>query len=117
MATHKQRVVDQLIQEARVARAAYEEVKHRYEAQYLALQATQSELHVAKELAESLEKTAASLEPEVGQLRGLLHPLRRCPDDVLRMILEEAQLYFDDAVTLSHVCQRWRAIAISSPRL
>jgi F-box-like len=117
MAVHKQRIVDQLIQEARVARATYEEVKRRYEVQYLALQATQSELHVANELAESLEKTVASLQSDLGQLHGLLHPLRHCPDEVLGLIFEEARRDFADAVTLSHVCRRWRAIAISSPRL
>jgi F-box-like len=119
MAAHKQRVVDHLNQEARVARATYEEVKRRYESYDMAPQpqAIQSELHMANELAESLEKTAASLESDLGQLRGLLHPLRHCPDDILGLILEKARGTFVDAVRFSHVCQRWRAIAISSPRL
>jgi hypothetical protein len=57
-------------------------------------------------------------EEEDDRLAGLLHPIRRCPEDILRHIFEyvahdEEDQLFKVATTLSHVCRRWRAITLS----
>lgn len=54
------------------------------------------------------------------QLEGLLHPIRRAPDDILRYIFEWAahMTPWPTRVTpLSQVCGQWRTIAISTPSL
>ena len=57
-------------------------------------------------------------EQEDDRLAGLLHPIRQCPEDILKLIFEcvandEEDQPFVVATTLSHVCRRWRAIALS----
>ena len=57
-------------------------------------------------------------EQEDDRLAGLLHPIRQCPEDILKLIFEcvahddEDQLFMV-ATTLSHVCRKWRTIAVS----
>jgi len=66
----------------------------------------------------TLEQQLKTLGEEDHTLAGLLHPIRQCPGDIIRLIFEcaayseESQL-FAVATTLSHVCRRWRAIALS----
>jgi F-box-like len=61
-------------------------------------------------------------EQEDDRLAGLLHPIRQCPEDILKLIFEcvahddEDQLFMV-ATTLSHVCRRWRAIMLGIPSL
>jgi hypothetical protein len=57
---------------------------------------------------------------EDDRLAGLLHPIRRCPEDILRLIFESAVDPLDPflrATTLSHVCQSWRSIALNTVSL
>jgi hypothetical protein len=69
-----------------------------------------------------LEQQLKVLEEEDDRLAGLLHPIRQCPEDILKLIFEfvahddEDQL-FGVATTISHVCKRWRAIVLSIPSL
>jgi hypothetical protein len=82
---------------------------------------------------ESKSQELTTLERELSSIKGALHPIRRCPADVLQMVFEWAILlhaiadnrlkevsaidWFDAATYLSHVCRRWRAIAIDTPML
>jgi F-box-like len=125
--SHLQSVVNRDNHEANEAFAIYEATKIRHDAQVLVLQAPQSQLDIAKQTAVSLKRHALSLEEEVEALRGLIHPIRRCPDDVMRIIFESVATPDSDAeeddywgwdrgaIQLSHVCQRWRDLALSTP--
>jgi hypothetical protein len=125
--SHLQSVVDPDTREANEALAIYEATKIRYDAQLLVLQELQSQLYIAKQTADALKRHAWSLEEELEALRGLIHPIRRCSDDVLRIIFESVATpnILDEengcwgwdrgAIQLSHVCQRWRDLALSTP--
>jgi hypothetical protein len=80
-----------------------------------------------------LQQQVAILEAEFNQLGGVLHPIRSCPSDVLKVIFEWTTLFsaikhpfslelsnedwFKAATRLSHVCQRWRSITLDTPKL
>jgi hypothetical protein len=82
---------------------------------------------------QQLRQQIAILEAEYNELGGVLHPIRRCPSDVLKVIFEWTALFsaiehptsleisnddwFEAATRLSHVCQRWRTIALDTPKL
>jgi hypothetical protein len=55
------------------------------------------------------------------ELRGLMHPVRRVPVELLRAIFEDAieiaESRIDMAMNLSHVCRSWRDTALDDPRL
>ncbi|KIM21882.1 hypothetical protein M408DRAFT_29196 [Serendipita vermifera MAFF 305830] len=81
---------------------------------------------MSEEATGSLDKAASLLEKDLDTLKGLLHPIRRAPDDVLRLIFEHSVQNEIDrakgkqqwvAVWLSHVCSRWRSVAVSTPRI
>jgi hypothetical protein len=114
-------VINQIIHNANAASVVYESVKARYDAQALVLEKIQSELQVAKAQMESWKELAVSTDLETQQLQALLQPILRYPDDHLRLIFEEyvaaSKKPFRAAITLSHVCQRWRNVAISTPTL
>jgi F-box-like len=127
--SHLQSVVDRDTHEANEALAIYEATKIRYDAQLLVLQELKSQLYIAKQTADALKRHAWSLDEELEALRGLIHPIRRCPDDVMRTIFEsvatldsrnEERGYWGwdrGAIQLSHVCQRWRDLALSTPMI
>jgi hypothetical protein len=64
----------------------------------------------------------AQSQQELEQLKGLLHPIRRCPSDVLQYIFESAVSMDEDdsnqsAESISKVCRRWREAALRTPFL
>ncbi len=93
------------------------------------LEATQSQLHTAKALLEAVEGQREALQASQDRISALLHPIRRAPDDILKMIFEHTvagpsgttsrllRLKLKQAMALSAVCGRWRAVAIETPRL
>lgn len=74
-----------------------------------------------------------TLDCDLDHLKGALHPVRRCPFEVLQMIFEWTVVFsgdygdfseeisndrwFEAATCLSHVCRRWRSIALDIPSL
>ena len=92
------------------------------------LEATQSQLHGAIALLEAAEIQRVALQASQDKISALIHPIRRAPDDVLKMIFEltverlsptspRLRLKVKQALTLASVCGRWRAIALETPRL
>jgi hypothetical protein len=120
-ALQMQALIDRLTEQAAVAVAAYDAIRNQYEVQSCALVKLESDVHLAKDLADSLTKLASSLDPEILRLRGLLHPIRCYPDDILQMVFEECVMgsveMFTGATQLSHVCQRWRNLALCTKRI
>lgn len=105
-------------------RATYETVHKRYLQQQLELEATQSELNRIRSLISATEAQRALRESEQRDILALMHPVRRCPDDILRELFEyitrktkDRKLALRESVHLSSVCQKWRAVAISTPLL
>ncbi|EJD35273.1 hypothetical protein AURDEDRAFT_93216, partial [Auricularia subglabra TFB-10046 SS5] len=94
-------------------------------------------VHAAeRELAEVLDKLAltrsvhdmlcdeqTSVSERLRQSRGLVHPIRRLPPEVLAEVftacLSDEQLHSLSAVPypVSQVCRRWRSVALQTPRL
>lgn len=76
-----------------------------------------------------LQEARTTIESSILQHQGVLHPIRTVPDDVLLAIFQwcsELAVYDRDATplvpedapwTLARVSRRWRALALSSPRL
>lgn len=105
-------------------RETYEAIHRRYLQQQIELEATQSELHRVRSLISATEAQRALRESEQRDLLALMHPVRRCPDDILREIFEytahsikERTLALRKSVHLSSVCQKWRTVAIDTPLL
>ncbi|KIM21883.1 hypothetical protein M408DRAFT_29197 [Serendipita vermifera MAFF 305830] len=126
LALEKQERLANVAASTRLLQIAASEVRHRYQEQSKILEELQSELKMSDEATGSLEKATLLLEKDLAAISGLLHPIRRTPDDVLRLIFEdvvqsEVQVAEDKrqwvAVWLSHVCRRWRSIAVSTPRI
>ncbi|KAI6155827.1 hypothetical protein BKA82DRAFT_4083195 [Pisolithus tinctorius] len=78
-----------------------------------------------KQLQVLLEETQASLSEKrikATTLQNLLAPVSRLPNEMLLAIFEEAVSSPPEKemwvpIDISHVCHRWREVAISSPRL
>ncbi|KIM21881.1 hypothetical protein M408DRAFT_29195 [Serendipita vermifera MAFF 305830] len=126
LALEKQERLDDITASARRLRVATSEIRHRYQEQSLILKCLRIELKMSEEATGSLDKAASLLEKDLDTLKGLLHPIRRAPDDILRLIFEHAvqneiEMAEDKrqwvAVWLSHVCSRWRSVAVSTPRI
>ena len=64
----------------------------------------------------SLQKRASAILRLVKSLRNLSTPAGRLPGEVLEKILEMRCLE-QDLIRASHVCRRWRATLVSTPRL
>lgn len=117
------RLANMLSDEVERARCAHDALAKRYQDQLRELEATQSQLHTSKRLLDILISQQSAQLAEGERLSGLLHPIRRLPSDVLRYLFESAysavdkEDRFSTTLTLSQVCQRWRAIALDTPRL
>ncbi|KIM22316.1 hypothetical protein M408DRAFT_28784, partial [Serendipita vermifera MAFF 305830] len=124
MSKSNERVTRIFNQELEQLRISYECVHKRYIKQQLEIEATQSELHRIRSLISITEAQRALREAEQRDLLALIHPIRRCPDDILREIFELTICdiaFWSDAlkksVDLSSVCQKWRLAAIGTPSL
>ncbi|KIM22314.1 hypothetical protein M408DRAFT_28783, partial [Serendipita vermifera MAFF 305830] len=124
MADFNARVTSMFDQELEQLRNTYETVHKRYLKQILEIEATQSELYRIQSLITASEAQRALRQSEQRELQALMHPIRRCPEDILREIFEwvtceagNSRHILEDSVHLSSVCQKWREVAISTPFL
>ncbi|KAG8830465.1 hypothetical protein FRC17_004837 [Serendipita sp. 399] len=115
-------VIDSLDQPILLAGKTFDEALGRWQKLVEEMESAQTELISARYVMESLRAHRESLSNEVHTLRGLLHPVRRVPGELLAQIFEtvvHGQRYtaFHDATTLSHVCRAWRSAAIDHSSL
>ncbi|KZV92871.1 hypothetical protein EXIGLDRAFT_717839 [Exidia glandulosa HHB12029] len=87
-----------------------------------ALRAAQEAVDSAQKIYDHVGQLEASLEERTRVSRGLLHPIRRLPDEILSMIfladvgcLEGPRC--DHPFVVAAVCRRWRAVALCTPSL
>jgi len=112
------------------ARATYEGAMERYKAQQLVLESLLSEVHTAKHFLSVLETQKMNLEDEMHELHGLIHPIRRCPTEVLSNIfamtigpISENEGYSSysrpliQAYKILGVCKYWRDVGVQCPQL
>jgi hypothetical protein len=101
---------------------SYDAIHSRYIDLQIEPEATQSELHKANDLLTTVQNQRLALQTQQDDLRALMHPVRRCPDEILGVIFELTMPYshgqiMRQSVRLSSVCQRWRSVALDTPRL
>lgn len=117
------RIPEQLQEEMKQVQATHDILLNRYHRQVQELEGTQSQLHESKKSSESLSKQYSVNSAEIEQLSGILHPIRRFSPELLQSIFEFTSKMaikrkkIDVAIAISHVCQRWRFIAVDTPRL
>lgn len=116
------RITENLAKELAEAKHVHERNETRYQKHLLELESIKSERSVSQRLVTLLEQQCASLQEENGRLDGLLHPIRRIPEDVLRSIFEWIVLSNPDtqlkmATRISQVCQQWRYLALHTGSL
>jgi hypothetical protein len=112
------------------AQAAYESAMRRYQAQQLVLDSLLSEVHAAQRYIGILEAQKKVLDDELHDLRGLVHPIRRCPPEILNHIftmtvtpvplksdIKIHREYLRQAYKIVGVCQYWRDVALQCPVL
>lgn len=98
-------------------------VKERENKILLELDSIRSERQALERFATILEGQRTTLQADIQRFAGLLHPIRRCPSDILRIIfqlfivVENASWCEASIIRISHVCRRWRTIAIDTPSL
>jgi hypothetical protein len=126
---HKEQLSENMITQLKQAKETCEGIQKRYEEQLSILESVQSELHMAQRLVEVLESHIATFEEEMGELKGILHPIRRCPPELLKCIFEFTlpPIDFDaenppssrmwQANQVAQVCRYWRDIALETPSL
>ncbi|KZV81085.1 hypothetical protein EXIGLDRAFT_629076, partial [Exidia glandulosa HHB12029] len=95
----------------------------------VALRAAQEAHDAARRIVAYIEQQQRSVDELVLVAQGLLHPIRRLPDEVLSMIFEVVPTFRPKRPILSGslkprrpfvisaVCRRWRAVALSTPAL
>lgn len=100
------------------AKKSHVDIKRRHKAILRDFEAIKSEMNLSHRFITLLEQQKASLEEENKRLKGLMHPVRSCPEDVLRHIFEwtimlDPKHQFRRATCISQVCQRWRKISLN----
>jgi F-box-like len=121
LAVSNSHIAEFLDGEVEKLQASHKALAHRLLQQQRELEATQSQLCATKKLIDSLQDQSSVVKIQMEELRGLMHPVRRLPVELLRAIFEATTDAVDStlgtAIKLSHVCRQWRDIALDSPRL
>lgn len=90
------------------------------------LEGIQSQIHSSTRIMQAKRQQYVALEAEFKNVASLRHPVRRLPFEILQCIFEYASgrskstptfAEIRIAIKISHVCQRWRSVAIDTPRM
>lgn len=122
--TQKQQLADILADQVKQAKEDHTRIQARYDVLTREMEALQSQLIISQDHIDILENQHRILQEEDTRLAGLLHPIRRCSEDVLRIVFDYATRVDDEddhagrkdsfktASRISHVCKSWRTIAL-----
>jgi hypothetical protein len=96
-------------------REAHHKIQARYNKILEEMESIQSELNASQRYIALLERQETVLQEDIERISGLIHPMRRCPEDILRIIFdlaagEYSPTRFRAALNISHVCKSWRSI-------
>jgi hypothetical protein len=129
--THLDRMIEQASKSVADLEPSYENIKAMYES-------SEASYLTGKQFLFSLVRAKESMQPAIDQIRSLLHPIRRYPNDILSLIFiaalkeeqhQERYLISDTtgfvpryrrrhvALVISQVCRAWRALAHATPEL
>ncbi|KIM23297.1 hypothetical protein M408DRAFT_264199 [Serendipita vermifera MAFF 305830] len=118
------KVTSLLDQESDQLHDSYETVHNQYLKLVLETEAAQSELYRIRNMINANKVQRTLRESEQRDLLTFMHPLRRCPDNILQEIFEWVtcelagfKSALGKSVNLSSVCQKWRMVAINTPGL
>lgn len=113
-------------QEVSSAQEAHKMLVSSYQRQLSELESIQSQIDSSESVIEIKQQYCTAMERELVKMAGIRHPVRQLPAEVLQCIFESAcdlstlehlENRIITAIRLSHVCCRWRSIAISTPRM
>lgn len=96
------------------------QIQDRYQEKLKTLEPNEPTHNPAHELVKNLQKHHTALNTGYHQIKLLIHPIRRCPRDILYLIFEwavhiEPWNWLNTAMKISHVCHSWRTLAIHIP--
>ncbi|KIM21291.1 hypothetical protein M408DRAFT_29668 [Serendipita vermifera MAFF 305830] len=111
-----------LVEEIHHTTKSLQMVKEREHKAALELESIQSERQALERFVATLEDQHKTLQLDIQRFAGLLHPIRRCPSDILRMVFQQLVLvenanWCATPIKISHICRQWRAIAVDTPGL
>ena len=119
LATKTSEMIQQLIAERTTAQNALDDIAQRYEEQNFILKSIESERYHTQQILNAVISNEKTLRDKSADLRGLLHPVRRCPSEVIMQSFEMTvdHVYgrsrkFQQSLRLSHVCQSWRHVTL-----
>jgi hypothetical protein len=96
-------------------------LKTRYQELLEMTECTQSEIIAIERDLVQLRGQKSLIESNQQKLTGLIHPIPRCPTDLIQYFFEWAveidDNWFKCATIISHVCAQWRQIALQTPKL
>lgn len=118
----RQQLTNTVASQLTFAKETHRRIQSRHQQLQRDLEASNSEFDISSNFIKDLEVQKASLEAAGQQIASLLHPIRRCPRNILKIIFQYAAQgedpdYFRAATAISHVCQSWRAIALDTRML
>jgi hypothetical protein len=112
------------------ATSLYEDAMARCHSQQLVLDSLLSEVHTAKNFIGTLEAQKKNLDDETNELRGLIHPVRRCSPEVLAHIfgmtttpiapgdsIASYRAHTRQIYQIMGVCRHWRDAALHCPAM
>lgn len=117
--------MEAISQQLKIAREKHEAASRFYQEQVLTLQRALSEMNDTGNLVNMLEGKRSLIQANLDQVESFIHPIRRCPLDILQEIFEwvvctDENFYgrwSSSATRLSRVCKRWRTVALQTPLL
>jgi len=136
---NEQQIVERLAGDIARANASVESAQKEVEDLARQLAAAQSALNFAAASRDNILKDQEKYKTRIGQMQGVLHPLRRTPIELLSYIftlaVQESVIDWEIKTSkteyprhggqdptllawkLSHVCHRWRNAALDTPRM
>jgi hypothetical protein len=105
-----------------MSQAEHARIQAQYDYHARELDSIKSELNAAYRAITLIQTQHRLIKEENERLRVLIHPIRRCPEEILSSIFllaigDDPERWLQNATKISRVCQRWRNIALDTSQL